>query len=63
VTGFGQPVVELIHQKTLQRKLSAHPDRRAHQRKQDDLRGKQPGPQRPTARRAEAAAPHLSAGA
>jgi hypothetical protein len=43
-TGFGQPVVELIHQEVLQRKLGTHADGRAHQRQQNDLRGEKPGP-------------------
>jgi hypothetical protein len=42
--GFSQSVIELIHQKALQRKLGAHPDRRTYQRKQHDLGSQQPGP-------------------
>ena len=61
--GLSQPVIELSDQKALQRKRSARTDRRAYQGKQDDLRGQQAGPQRPTPWRAEAAAARVSAGA
>jgi hypothetical protein len=54
---FCQMVVELIRQEVLQRKGGARADRGAHQCEQDDLRDKQPRPQRPCPWRPQARQP------
>jgi hypothetical protein len=50
VAGFGKPIVKLVGQKALQRKLGTHSDGRTHQSEQNDLGGKQSCSQRPCAR-------------
>ena len=53
-TGLDQLLVQLMHQKALQRKLCRDADAGAHHREQRHLGDQQPGPQRPRPRRPDA---------